>query len=187
MTNSIRDKGASQTSGVIYTDFAPEAVARLKAANTTSSKRKPWQTAKQAEREVEVKPEPTTAVDATDLPFEVMHGFDGTNHQKGAFIRRWFPSWLAYQSKHGLSIQEMLTLTGLAYSVWYNHMNIYARRPERYGIEGQAKPVRKPKRRPKTPKTLMRKVKRMNQLADELREAGFVVELSVQIDAQAKA
>ena len=138
--------GKAPAGGKIYTDFPEEAVARLRAANSTPSVPPPWRKgAKTARKPAPPAPAPKPAptpppsAQAEPLPLVTMNDFEGgDNREKGAFIRRHFPSWLAYQETHGLQRKDMLALTGVAGSVWYNHQLGYRKHPERYGEQEPA-------------------------------------------------
>lgn len=154
--------GKAPAGGKIYTDFPEDAVARLRAANNTPSIQPPWRKGKAMKpKKVEKTeadelgglPVPEGFMEAIEnvtwpiaipsrplpeppqpKPLVTIDAFEGgTNHEKGAFIRRHFPDWLAYQEAHGLQKKEMMALTGVAGSVWYNHQLGYRKHPERYG------------------------------------------------------
>lgn len=121
--------------GKIITDFPPEAVARLRAANGGTA------VGKEKEKEQLMNDDKGMDVPHTETPTAVrpqgvvtLAEFEGkSNKEKGAFIREQFPSWLAYQQAKGLSRQEMLALTGMSGSGWCTHLAGYREQPERYG------------------------------------------------------
>jgi hypothetical protein len=148
--------GVSATAGTIYTDFPNDAVARLRAANEApKADAKPWRRKDRPEMSKKKKTVASMSnqselenIPSPPKPSVTMDAFKGKgNHEKGAFIRRHFPDWLAHQHEHGLTRKQMMALTGVASSVWYNHSVQYRKNPERYGA--QTKPALTPKKQVK--------------------------------------
>jgi hypothetical protein len=114
----------------------------------------------------------------------------GNLAEKNAFVRRHFPTWLAYQAEHGLSRSKMLALVGVASSVWHNHKIQYAAHPERYGENAAPQAANKQAAgvggrnslpdvlAPLCP-TAVTKVQAFMVLAQELRQMGAKVQASV--------
>jgi hypothetical protein len=195
--------GKPQRGTPTRTDFPPELVAQLREAMQKPAP-KPWR--KSATAEPVAAPEAgtsPTAVNTTTpaqdtpspalapsslLPIPTMVEVEGGNlAEKNAFVRRHFPTWLAYQAEHGLSRSKMLALTGLASSVWVHHKNLYAAHPERYG-EAPATSTQTvvlgaglalPEVLAPLSPTAVGKVQAFMLLAQELRQMGATVQASV--------
>jgi hypothetical protein len=117
-------------------------------------------------------------------PLPTMAEVKGGNlAEKGAFARRHFPTWLAYQQEHGLAQSKMLALVGASSSLWHNHAIQYAKHPERYGEnpvpkEGKKAPSSVPLPEVLSP-TAVAKVEAVMALAQELRQMGAEVDVRV--------
>jgi hypothetical protein len=172
-TSGVKQPGDTPT----RTEFPDALVAQLREA-AQKQKSKPWQNAQPAAKK------DTPLVAGVDLPVMAQIK-NGNLVEKGAFLRRHFPTWLAYQQAHGLSQSKMQALVGVAPSVWHNHKLLYAAHPERYGENGlplgqKSKSVAEPVILPGVlSPTAVARVQAFMALAQELREMGAQVQASV--------
>lgn len=101
---------------------------------------------------------------------------DGASHiEQGAFVRQQMPAWIDYMQANYLSVDDMVPLTGLSRSAWYNHLAELAAPEPDAPDEGVATPA--PLEASKT-ETLFEKWERelleqeeARQIADELEPA----------------
>jgi hypothetical protein len=188
LTTSNNDAAQWRTAGVkqpgevpTRTEFPDALVTQLREA-AQKQKSKPWQNA--TSQPAAKKGAPLVAVAGVDLPVMAQIK-NGNLVEKGAFLRRHFPTWLAYQQAHGLSQSKMQALVGVAPSVWHNHKLLYAAHPERYGENGvplgqKSKPGAEPVILPEVlSSTAVARVQAFMGLAQELREMGAQVQASV--------
>jgi hypothetical protein len=150
-TPTWRTSGVKQPGEVpTRTEFPPELVARLReAAQKPNGNPSPATATKQTappkkdDTAVFTTPTPRPPVKRRDVPHVAPSDFptlatlaDATLAEKGAFVRRYYPMWQAYQLEHELMLKEMLALTGMSQSSWHNHRILHNKHPERYGENG---------------------------------------------------